>query len=109
MVQYYNYVITWNFGQLIGSPARYCTRLDIVFFSRLQQWPQVDSCVYDVINDSVLTKLTSSCERHQELKAVSAWHCEERLRCVCTHAHKYAHTHRVCERDDVCEMLVCAE
>lgn len=55
--------------------------------------------MYDIIDDSALTRLTSTCERHQELKAVSAWHCEERLRWVRTHAHTYAHTHIQCVRE----------
>ena len=84
-------------------------------FSLLQQWPRVDSHVYNIIDDSALVGLISGCERHQELKAVSAWNCEERLGWVHTHTHTHTHkhTHTVRETPDRSTlphvMLLCAE
>ena len=41
--------------------------------------------MHDVIDDSALVRITNSSSKYQELKAVSAWNCEERLRCVGPH------------------------
>lgn len=43
--------------------------------------------MHDVIDDSALVRITNSSVRHQELKAVSAWNCEERLGWVGTRVH----------------------